>query len=702
MSEYRYYLYHRDAAKWTRIKDPIGWNSLGKTIARDKDWHGIFFSYTPKLQFIKDGKSFIKYFFEKYGIEQDILVKIEKRNPRTRKFEQDYLGRLNLTTYKVGTITAECNIEANVQMLQKLKNKQDVKVDLARLVDQAGNAIEPFSNESYDVEFHSKVLNKIYEGRLEVGGSYDVTVGNGKYFQIDQDTVTSEIDNKYNYPIAENANRPAELFAFQENIVSCTIDWKLMCFSASALPVGWKFQIQKNNDTPVDFTLVKTCAGFSGGSYAFFRYTSSSLTFNIGDRVFIYGYNGSGSSVTLKLMSTDAIILTTIGCDFDSDQVTGASLNANTTMEAVTRPVILWHEAWTRVLQSLTGIADPLRSTIYGRTDSEVHDYADDGEHSLIGVINGHGLRDNSKPFYVTFKDLVEASRAMHGAGIGIENIDGTERVRVEDLPFFYQAKRMMRLDYVKDIEKEVIAENYATEIENGTDKWTNNKFTNNDEFNGVRTWGLPITQVSAKMQLKNPYITSGSLLETVKRLKVDPSRDTDNDYDNFVVQLRRDGGDFIPDKDDDFGSVTGILSPETAYNLKLSPKRCLLRNGRAIRSFLEKQSTDFVRFNSGDGNTGMVSQLTTEATPLTENADIRISDLDRPLFLPELYSFRAKLTLDQLQALQTTDPDAAQNVWQFIEFSDNNKDYKRGYLMQANPKPDSNEVELKLIKANI
>lgn len=126
------------------------------------------------------------------------------------------------------------------------------------------------------------------------------------------------------------------------------------------------------------------------------------------------------------------------------------------------------------------------------------------------------------------------------------------------------------------------------------------------------------------------------------------------------------------------------------------------LRDEFIERAALEKQKDQSISFSFGEGNNAMSSQLTTEAAPVVENENILISSLDKPLFLPEVYSIKAKLTRQQLMDLQTTDPDADANVWQFIEFSDTNKNYKRGYVLEAKPSPDSNECDLTLLRANI
>ena len=154
---YKFYLFHQDVGRYTRIMDPIGWDRLGKTIHRDLKWHGIFFDYLPKLKFVKDGRAFIQFYYEKYGVEAEILIRIEKMDSKTEQFEVDYVGRLNLTTYSIGTTFCEVNAE-NTGFLQKIKNRQDFKINIWDLVSQGNGVIPTFGTEYRNINLHSRIL----------------------------------------------------------------------------------------------------------------------------------------------------------------------------------------------------------------------------------------------------------------------------------------------------------------------------------------------------------------------------------------------------------------------------------------------------------------------------------------------------------------------------------------------------------------
>ena len=59
-------------------------------------------------------------------------------------------------------------------------------------------------------------------------------------------------------------------------------------------------------------------------------------------------------------------------------------------------------------------------------------------------------------------------------------------------------------------------------------------------------------------------------------------------------------------------------------------------------------------------------------------------------------------MTREQIEILETTDMNAAANVFGYIEFSKTDRDHKKGYLLQADIDGASNQVTLQLLRANI
>jgi hypothetical protein len=718
MSEYRFYLYHVDLGKWTRIPEPKGWDSMQRTRKRfgvdtnvGSPWHGMFYEFTTKLSFIKLGKKIIQDLRELYGPETEILLKIEKKDARTHRFNTDYEGRLNLYSYRNKTVEVSVNVE-QTGFTQKVKNGNDIKVNVEATETQDGGVMP--AAPMITLPLHSKALIKeellIIDGegatRTLYGGSN--AVYGDKYFQVSYTSVKSEIDVSEIYPDGESSLIPEDnekynlkLDKFNVGDTTFQFDYKVKIRARTTGVVGsdaieaYFYVIHKRGgsiintitEVLVPLTVFPFGTWFDSGFITFtVNYTAATLE---SDEIYYYfkvrhinGQPDTEQEVIFDLTAENKVSTSVV------------SLTAPSDCQAM-----MIHEAMQRTVHSLTGKSNSFYSEHFGRTDLG---YDEDGAGSLRAITSVNKIRGIDKPLKCTLSGLINTAWALDAIGVGIEKVNGAERIRVEPLSFWYQAKPMMRLDYVLDIEKGEVAELYCNQAEGGIDKWGNEQIANLDEPNSKKEWTFPISQIKQKLDLKSPYITGAYTIEFARRERAQPTKDTKADEENVIIRVLRDGDDFVPEKDEAFSSVTGIISPETSYNLQDSPARCFRRHGRLLRSFLNYQQDLSIKFQAGEANNNMVSQLTTEATPITESADIPIADLERPIFLAETYQFRAKLTYDQLLALNETDSDADENVLGYIEFSKTARDHKRGYVLGAQLGADSNEVIFELLKANV
>lgn len=82
------------------------------------------------------------------------------------------------------------------------------------------------------------------------------------------------------------------------------------------------------------------------------------------------------------------------------------------------------------------------------------------------------------------------------------------------------------------------------------------------------------------------------------------------------------------------FDSITGVPD-NTIFNTYLSPKRMLLRRKSWLASIMNKQRTDFIKFQVPDKNANLATVLGTEV--VIERADIGFSSLGEPLAILEI-----------------------------------------------------------------
>lgn len=689
---YKFYLYHPDLQKPTLIKTPVGWDSNTKTRNRDLNYHGVFINFTEQLQFIKDGKQIIHKLYEQYGIEAVIILTIFKLNKVSHKFELDYKGRLNLSTFKVNQTVATCNVE-NTGFLQQFYNQQQIKYAVSDSGVQTIN-LPSISLQKKLVGSH-KNDDAAYEDLDYVGSDtpnyiiitptlVDVDEITDRFdYPVQVSTTDPVVSRLYFIKITEKANVSLSGHIYVKSEPQTTSDHTLKWFVKYGSVSGGFTTIQ------LGATVVNTGISFVTAD---FDYSGVTFSVNKNDEIYFYGVHtypsAFGSSIGFIRTKDDITPF-----HYLSIQIVADTLDADSDSEII--PVF---EFLDNLIGKMTGQPNRLKSNFYGRTENG---YSEDGAGSLRGITNGGLIKQQDitlKPIYAQFDQVFKSLKAIDNIGVGYQIINGVEYILIEPAEFFYQRTELFKLENVLDIEKSPIAGDYHNAAEFGYSKSDYSKLSSLDEFNTKRQFSTPITQVQSTLSYMSDLIASGYTIELVRRDRINTgtTKDQQADTDNFIIQLRRDGSDLIVDRDEDFTSITNLTAGGTMYNLKLSPERMVKTHGSELRSFLEKQKDQTVIQTSSVGNSQMTTQLATETTPVVENANILISDLARPVYLAEQYKFPVKLTAEQLAAMDA-------NPYGYISFRKSvSNPYSHMYIMIAQAKGSDGSIDFVGRRANI
>ncbi|GAA4501399.1 hypothetical protein GCM10023172_23170 [Hymenobacter ginsengisoli] len=275
---------------------------------------------------------------------------------------------------------------------------------------------------------------------------------------------------------------------------------------------------------------------------------------------------------------------------------------------------------------------------------------------------SGTGELDVRKTLTTTWDELFGSLASVYGLGWGLEwaisdKGKAQQVIRVEPISYWYPADVVLDLTEsgnVDDTIKVDQARHYQV-IEMGYDKWQAEQTNGLDEFNTKHQWTTPLDVTNNTYSQISQLATSGILLETTRRDRFDATATTDTSQDatNFLVCLLRQGvSDYVTERNQLAAVLTGVLSPDTVYNLRLSPSRMLRRHGPVLRAGLQYQVRQLVRFTYGEGNVGMVSQLVGEPAPITENDHLKVPDLGESLWPPERVEFNAPVTQKQAAAV--------------------------------------------------
>jgi len=144
--------------------------------------------------------------------------------------------------------------------------------------------------------------------------------------------------------------------------------------------------------------------------------------------------------------------------------------------------------------------------------------------------------------------------------------------------------------------------------------------------------------------------------------------------------------------QDQDFTSITGIYSPETAYNLTISPHRNLLRWQKFIDPSFYRKTGQSIKYLNGVANQALETQLDGEGAAVAESDSIAITA--QTIYLPVYINFSAPLTFDQYKLLEA---DAGRK--KYISVSRTDTGHISGYLQSVKYRLQEGKADFKLIQ---
>lgn len=295
--------------------------------------------------------------------------------------------------------------------------------------------------------------------------------------------------------------------------------------------------------------------------------------------------------------------------------------------------------------------------------------------------------------------------------GVTVQGIQH-EVVRVEPREYFYRNEPVLTLENVADVDRSVDLQSIANEFEVGYTKWESGSSGGVDEVQSKRNYVLPLEQAKRKISAMSQLITGGYLIEQQRRKQFQQTTDAPNDNDLFLIALNQTpiqsdrytvnrlltnyGVGEVAERNEAFTDVTGLNSPETVYNLRLSPARMAYHWRRVLAVSTVKKLNPVAKFQSGTGNTQEGDQLLNGCEGVEERVSqaMNVPLTVTPLFQPEIYSFSAPLSLGEFLRLQ-------QNAIFAVAFSCASQ-VSQGFIREVTyePNDDGGTANFTLIKA--
>lgn len=728
----RYTLYTSSQGS-IEIDEPIGWTSDEKELARHEQYHGIISRFSNSLKFIGSGKDFIQLVYDIEGINAEIKMKREEKHPHSDIWTLTYSGYLDLSTWE--TEKNQISIKFNSGGIeQALKARESEKIEIDRITTIDGKTIPELQPITVALDGRRVFLKTKYNVK-------DVENTAELYNQTNGQTRgnTTPVPLNFVNKSHESAQNPIVGSSVGDNSWNRTANGEngLMFFAVSDrdrilhLKLNMTFKVNFLDFDDINFfRFWLRLATYKNSSDYIFKENRILFTDDNYSRL-----NGKTFSVnfdeTITVLAGESMALV---FDHNFDGANGHSAHLRTSLENIVcdlfidedsffeksqTKAILAHEAVDRLVTIGTNKEQAFYSEFLGRTDIG---YMVDGPGAFTGLSHGFWVRGFDKlpiptespkvenlfkPLTTSFKDAIASLDAVWNVGIGIETFGLKERIRLEELSFFYNNNVTIRLPFqVKNLKRSVATNYYYSSLEFGSEKGGDyQEAMGLDEPNTKANFTTVITRAKEIYSKISKYRSDSYGMEFARRKPktLNDTEDTSYDSDIFNLDLKRGIGSVFEQRkwQDDFEKEpTGIFNPESATNLRFSPFNCLVRHSWWFGGGFKKYLSDYVSYGSSTAN----SQLKTKfigKPEYAENGNVKNSDLLKARFFPEWIEFEHTCNFEVMQMVEGKTVILGKEIMNFyglVEFINENSEKEKGFLFNLKP---NGKGQWKLLKSN-
>lgn len=730
-------------------EDPKGLDTLEQSVKRSDENDGIMFEITLSLDWSKKARRFIQQCYSAKGIEAVIQVNLYEYDPNGYRWDLYYQGKLDTTKYKINEIIVTLPIQ-QVGFQRAVMNLMDTDVDLETEKSHLG-AVLP-ATPTVDISYHAKKIVKGFDANPENSNEFQQLDVFSVEFDDDGDNiyrdvvVVGQIDNSsqsqkdlqtgftipYGYQrisgfkpsstavfdwLAANTEERTEVFRADEagTLREIAIKMRLkhevhvtntggdvdICGDGILGNVEFQawFEHRREDNTIVSLVPIGTpwntpgCGGSSKVSgYETKEYTVNNIELVLGDKLYVYftGRIWGTYEEPNEGPAGHGFLHHSFRVQADKEN-TYMNFTVETQFPATTHKTIMIYEALNKMVQYYTNQTDAFKSSFFGRVDT-VPPYPQDGQGSMMGLINGRRLRNlENQTIFSNLSDALSTLNAAWCIGGGFELIDGVQKFVIEGKEHFFNSNQLiLELGNVTDLEMEVAMKYYYSQIELSYPKLDAGQINGIDETNTSRKWIAPLTQAKQKFPLKLLWKTSSYEIEAQRRLQ-GLTNDSRNDESMFMVMLRRSFIGFETARNQDYTVVNNLYDPPSTYNLDLSPARIAQRWLKVLAAPLWAVADKLYAYASGEGNVLMETQKEGETILTKENGPINANGIN-PIWVPELFKFSHPLNRDEFKLVR-------QYPYGYIKFRDTLDNILEGFVLEVKHKPDEKMGDFQLLR---
>src|SRR5215217_1392800 len=261
---------------------------------------------------------------------------------------------------------------------------------------------------------------------------------------------------------------------------------------------------------------------------------------------------------------------------------------------------------------------------------------------------SGNGIRElPDAKIKISLSDFYQTMNSIDDAGMGPD----AGVLRLENRSYFMRMAQSVDVGVIADDACTIVPAKFlmANLIKVGYEDKNTDEKDGLNEVNSGQQWTTPTTKVKDEYNWVSVVRADQYGIEKIRVgynvLKTDTGKstaDTSSDNDTFMVDAYQDGENYRPVLGSSYEIVTGVNSPATVYNLRLSPKNNLLRHGAFLRSVLDKVDARYINFASAQKNAELFAVK--NSIGVKENENILVGSLPDKYFIPHIAKINCKL----------------------------------------------------------
>lgn len=637
------------------IPEPGGWREIQFKLSRNSDFKSLWETFEGEFIFYGTAIERIRTAINTYGPDTTMTFVAEVATDGFT-YQKLIQGQLALDGIQETDENTAVVPIIKTDLTTKFKNRYDTPVDILSEEDLDGNTVDIFDPISLDLPSQKIQRTTTYTGEendiehsitptgenIDADGSLMIR----RYYHqatvnLDQDEIIESADTLLDWVLDPN-DVPGQIELEDESgEVTVTVDptqWFIL-FSGTltadsvepdpsvvdALQMVSVFFLQKNAETPISLgSAIAVAGGFAtptpgspvGGLRIFnMDYAGGSTTIDAvaGDSLKVYVTNTL--TYTINVGADTGVIkwgARTLELDDYSSVVTYA---IQSTFRDTNAEAFLLHDVAGQISDRIVGESQKFYSALLGSSKTNYKQYDDDGCQWRRALIKGLQLRQYTlfdKPFFLSFKQWWEGINPILNLGLGYETVDGEEVLRVESAEYFFDETIIVRISNVKEIVKSFDPEQMVKTVRIGYKQWQSENISGIDDPQTKHTYASRLQKFGVEKVIESDFIAASLAIETTRRTTKLKSADYKFDDNTFIIALSTLDGSpdtvYLPERDENFSSITNLRNAETRYNSIFTPARNFMRWAKSLFGGLQHYVGSVFKFTSGEGNYDMTS----------------------------------------------------------------------------------------------